>query len=86
MENVPRALVGRIQASGALDRAQLAAWTMVNTKSVSTSVEPSTGQIVAVEAKSETAPLSSGFTLRVKPDRRRAQVPIPAGFDRRCSR
>ena len=85
MENVPRALAGRIQASGALDRAQLAAWTLVNTKTVSTSVEPSTDQIVAVEARSEKSPLSSAFTLRVKPDRRCAQVPIPPGFDRRRS-
>jgi hypothetical protein len=86
MENVPPALVGRIKASGALDRAQLAAWTMANKKSVSTSVEPSTDQSVAVEAKSEKSTLSSAFTLRVKPDRRRAQVAIPTGFDRRGSR
>jgi len=58
---------------------------MVTTKSVSTSVDPPTDQIVAVEAKSETA-VMSGYTLRIKPDRRRVQVPIPAGFDRRRPR
>jgi hypothetical protein len=31
----------------------------------------------------EKPPLPSGFTLRVKPDRRRVQLPIPGGFDRR---
>jgi hypothetical protein len=34
----------------------------------------------------ETPQLPSAFTLRVKPDRRRVQLPIPGGFDRRRPR
>jgi hypothetical protein len=30
--------------------------------------------------------LQSAFTLRVKPDRRRVQLPIPPGLDRRRTR
>jgi hypothetical protein len=59
---------------------------MANTISVSVSAEPSAEQIVAVETKSEKTPLSPGCTLRVKPDRRRTQVPIPAELDRRRPR
>ena len=84
MQNVPSALVGPVQASNPLDRLQLTARTMANPTSVSVSAAPS--QIVAVDTKSEKTPLSPGFTLRVKPDRRRAQVPIPAELDRRHSR
>jgi hypothetical protein len=41
-------------------------------------------QLAAVlEGGSETAQLPSGYTLRVKPDRRRVQLPIPPGLDRR---
>ena len=44
----------------------------------------------AVEVMAETAydkpPLPSVFTLRVKPDRRRVQLPIPGGRDRRRPR
>jgi hypothetical protein len=44
----------------------------------------------SIEAIAETAhdkpPLPSVFTLRVKPDRRRAQLPIPDGLDRRRPR
>jgi hypothetical protein len=36
-----------------------------------------------LEGERQTAQLASGYTLRVKPDRRRAQLPIPAGLDRR---
>jgi len=43
-------------------------------------------QIVAVEAQPEKAPITTAYTLRIKPDRRRVQVPIPAGFDRRRPR
>jgi hypothetical protein len=36
-----------------------------------------------LEGGREGTKLPSGFTLRVKPDRRRVQLPIPAGLDRR---
>jgi hypothetical protein len=84
MENVPSALVGRVPASSPLDRLQLTARTMANPTSVSISAAPP--QIVAVDTKPEKTPHSPGFTLRVKPDRRRAQVPIPAELDRRHPR
>ena len=85
MENVPSALVGPVHSSRPLDGLQLTAWTMANTTSVSVSAGPSPDQM-AVDAKSEKTPLSPGYTLRVKPDRRRAQVPIPAELDRRHPR
>ena len=59
---------------------------MANPTSVSVSAGPSTSQISTVDTKSEKTPLSPGFTLRVKPDRRRVQVPIPAELDRRHAR
>ncbi len=36
-----------------------------------------------LEGGRETPQHPSVFTLRVKPDRRRVQLPIPGGFDRR---
>jgi hypothetical protein len=72
-----------------LDRLQLTVWTKVNTKSISVSDEPiadQADQIVAVKNSAEKAPISSGYTLRVKPDRRCAQVPVPAELDRRRPR
>ena len=86
MENVPSALVGPVHSSKPLDGLQFTGWTMANTKSVSVSAGPSPDQIVAVDTKSEKTPLSLEYTLRVKPDRRRAQVPIPAELDRRHPR
>ena len=59
---------------------------MAKTTSVSVSAEPSAEQIVAVETEPEKTPLSFGYSLRVKPDRRRAQVPIPPELDRRHPR
>jgi antitoxin (DNA-binding transcriptional repressor) of toxin-antitoxin stability system len=69
-----------------LDRLQLTVWTKANPKSVSVSDEPIADQIVAVENRPEKAPISSGYTLRVKPDRRCTQVPVPAELDRRRPR
>lgn len=86
MENLPFAPVGRVRPSTPQNRSQLTAWTMVTPKSVSTSVDPPMDQIVAVEAQPEKAPITTAYTLRIKPDRRRVQVPIPAGFDRRRPR
>jgi hypothetical protein len=62
-------------------------WTMSKPK-----VIPPPGEIrrdrpaAMLESGRETMQLSSGFTLRVKPDRRRVQLPIPAGLDRRRPR
>lgn len=86
MENLPFAPVGPVRPSTLQNRSQLTAWTMVTAKSVSTSVDPPTDPIVAVELTSEKTPAASGYSLRIKPDRRRVQVPIPAGFDRRRAR
>jgi hypothetical protein len=55
---------------------------MVKTPSFPPSSEDS-AERVAVEAGSDEARLPAGFTLRVKPDRRREQLPIPAELDRR---
>jgi hypothetical protein len=41
---------------------------------------------LAAEVILDAPQLPPGFTLRVKPDRRREQLPIPAGFDRRRPR
>jgi hypothetical protein len=41
------------------------------------------GFTAVLEGGREIPQLQSGFTLRVKPDRRRVQLPIPAGLDRR---
>ena len=60
-------------------------WTMSESK-----VLPPPGEIpedratVSVEGGPDTQQLPAGFTLRVKPDRRRVQLPIPAELDRRA--
>lgn len=62
-------------------------WTMSESK-----VLPAPGEIpedrltVVIEGGRDKQQLPAGFTLRVKPDRRRVQLPIPAGFDRRRPR
>lgn len=88
MENAPFDLAGSIPAAGAPDRVPRKAWNMG--KSTSSSGEILKDQRSAVEVMAETAqdkpPLPSLFTLRVKPDRRRVQLPIPGGFDRRRPR
>ena len=88
MENAPLALAGSVPAAGSLDRAPRKVWNMG--KSRSSSAETPKDQRSAVEVMAETAydkpPLPSGFTLRVKPDRRRVQLPIPDGRDRRRPR
>lgn len=88
MENAPFALAGSIPAAGSPDRSPRMAWNMG--KSTSSSGEILKDQLSAVEVLAETAhdkpPLPSVFTLRVKPDRRRVQLPIPGGRDRRRPR
>ena len=87
MENAPLALAGSVPAAGSLDRSPRMAWNMGKTLS---SGEILKDQRSAVEVMAETAydkpPLPSVFTLRVKPDRRRVQLPIPGGRDRRRPR
>lgn len=90
MENAPFALAGNAPAAGSLDRAPRKAWNMGKSRS---SGEITKDQRSVVEVLSEAMttvhdkpPLPSGFTLRVKPDRRRVQLPIPGGFDRRRPR
>jgi hypothetical protein len=86
VENAPFALAGSIPAAGSLDPRK--AWNMG--ESTSSSGEILKDQRSAVEVMAETAhdkpPLPSAFTLRVKPDRRRVQLPIPGGHDRRRPR
>ena len=59
-------------------------WTMSESK-----VLPPPGEIlkesvtVVVEGGPDTQQLPAEFTLRVKPDRRRVQLPIPPELDRR---
>jgi hypothetical protein len=79
------ALAGGLPAAGSLDPAPLKAWTMGTSRT--NSGETARDQRSAVDVLAETGPeksqLPSGFTLRVKPDRRRVQLPIPGGRDRR---
>jgi hypothetical protein len=87
MGNTPLALAGP-PAAGSLKRAPLNAWTMGNPRS--TSPEAPKKQLSA-EPLDEIAPdympsLVHSYTLRVKPDRRRVQLPIPPGLDRRRPR
>lgn len=88
MENAPFALAGGIPAAGSLERVPRKAWNMG--KSTSSSGDIPKDQRSAVEVMAETPqdkpPLPSLFTLRVKPDRRRVQLPIPGGHDRRRPR
>ena len=89
MENTLFALAGNAPAAGSLDRATRKAWTMGKSRS---NVETAKDQRSVVEVLAEVMtvedkpPLPSGFTLRVKPDRRRVQLPIPGGLDRRRPR
>jgi hypothetical protein len=61
--------------------------TMSNLKISPRPVELSKDHPLAIIASgSEKAQLPPGFTLRVKPDRRRVQLPMPPGLDRRRPR
>jgi hypothetical protein len=64
------------------------AWTMSKSRSNSTETPEDPRSVVEVLAETslDKPPLPSGFTLRVKPDRRRAQLPIPPALDRRRPR
>jgi hypothetical protein len=87
MENAPQALAGPIPAAGSLDRAPFTAWNMG--KSRSSHPEIVTAQAQAAEPRAEAArerTFVQTYTLRVKPDRRRQQVPVPPEFDRRRPR
>lgn len=59
-------------------------WTMSESKVLPPPGEESLTAVV--EGGPDTQEPPAVFTLRVKPDRRRAQIPIPAGLDRRRPR
>ena len=44
------------------------------------------GFVAVVEERPDNPQIPAAFTLRVKPDRRRVQLPIPAELDRRRPR
>jgi hypothetical protein len=84
MENAI-AFAGGLPAAGSLDPAPVKARTMgkARTNSGETARDQRSGVDVLAETGHEKSQLPSGFTLRVKPDRRRVQLPIPGGRDRR---
>jgi hypothetical protein len=62
-------------------------WTMSQSKMLPRPGEIPKASLTAVaEGGRDKQQLPAGFTLRVKPDRRRLQLPIPAGLDRRRPR
>jgi hypothetical protein len=62
-------------------------WTMSESKVLPPPGEiPKESLIAVVEGEPDTPQPPAGFTLRVKPDRRRIQLPIPAELDRRRPR
>jgi hypothetical protein len=87
MENALLDLAGS-PAAGPLDRAPLKAWTMGKSRLNSGEIpkEQLSAADALAESGSDKAPPISAFTLRVKPDRRRVQLPIPADRDRRRPR
>lgn len=66
-----------------------AVWTMAQSGTIASVSATSTGQSeepLKTDASWEPSQQPPGFTLRVKPDRRRAQLSIPGGVDRRRPR
>jgi hypothetical protein len=62
-------------------------WTMRQPKQQPVPGEiPKDSLVAVVEGGPDDPQLPAGFTLRVKPDRRRVQLPIPAALDRRRPR
>jgi hypothetical protein len=62
-------------------------WTMSESKVLPPPGEnPKESLTAVVEGGPDTQQPPAVFTLRVKPDRRRAQIPIPAELDRRRPR
>ena len=85
MENALLDLAGS-PAAGPLDRTLLKAWTMGKSKLNSGEVSKEPLSAADALAEADKAPPMSVFTLRVKPDRRRVQLPITASRDRRHPR
>ena len=89
MENAPFALAGNIPAASSLDRTPRKAWNMGKPRPIG---ETPKDHRAVMEVLAETTtvhdrpPLPSSITLRVKADRRRVQLPIPPGLDRRRPR
>lgn len=96
MENVPNALAGPLPAAGSIDRAPLKAWIMGKSTSASdgrlsdSPKEHALARETLAETTHDKTPMppgfSAAFTLRIKPDRRCAQISIPADLDRRRTR
>jgi hypothetical protein len=86
MENAPQGLAGPIPAAGSLDRRSFTAWNMGKSRTLPPDVNHQ-AQVAEPQAESgrERAYVPA-YTLRVKPDRRRQQVPVPTEFDRRRPR
>ena len=84
MENAPVALAGP-PAAGTLERSPFKARSMGKLRSNlgETPKEQLSVEGLVVETGREKPPLPSAYTLRVKPDRRCVQLPIPGGHDRR---
>jgi hypothetical protein len=62
-------------------------WTMSESKVLPPPAEiPNESLTAVVEREPDTQEPPAVFTLRVKPDRRRIQLPIPAELDRRRPR
>jgi hypothetical protein len=61
-------------------------WTMNHPKAYPPPGELPKDRLLAVVEDVDNAVLPAGFTLRVKPDRRRVQLPIPPRLDRRRKR
>jgi hypothetical protein len=88
MENA-LAQAGSIPATGSPDRTPLKAWKMGKSRLASNPGDTHKDHVpadVLADASREKSLLGHGFTLRVKPDRRRIQLPIPPGLDRRRPR
>jgi hypothetical protein len=84
MENT---LLAGSPAAGSLEPRPFKAWTMkARPTSGETANEPVSAEPLNEIDRDHKPTLVHSFTLRVKPDRRRVQLPIPAGVDRRRPR
>lgn len=86
MENAPFARAGSVSAAGSLDRVPRKARNMSKSSSSSGEILKDQLSAAVTETAHDKPPLPSVFTLRVKPDRRCVQLPIPGGRDRRQPR
>ena len=80
MENAPFALAGSVSAAGSLDRAprKPGPWVSRDRTERRQKINVLSGKVAETMTVHDKPPPPAGFTLRVKPDRRRVQLPIPA--------